>query len=108
MGLKMKVRRMMEQDLRKALPAGEFELHYQPVVNLASNKISGFEAVIRWNHPERGLVAPPSFIPLAERLASLFRWANGSSDRHVRPQPNGPTISLSRLIFQRLNSITRA
>src|SRR5258708_38593916 len=54
MDLQMQTRRIMEQDLRKALPAGEFELYYQPVVNLASNTISGFEALIRWNHPQRG------------------------------------------------------
>ena len=47
MDLQMQTRRIMEQDLRKALPAGEFELHYQPVVNLASKEISGFEALIR-------------------------------------------------------------
>ena len=56
----------MEQDLRKALPAGEFELHYQPVVNLASKEISGFEALIRWNHPTKGMISPAAFIPLAE------------------------------------------
>lgn len=77
MDLKMQARRTMEQDLRKALPAGEFELYYQPVVNLASSKISGFEALIRWNHPERGLVAPNSFIPLAEEIGfivSIGEW----------------------------------
>src|SRR5919108_544258 len=58
----------MEQDLRKALPAGEFELHYQPGVNLASKEISGFEALIRWNHPERGMISPAAFIPLAEEI----------------------------------------
>src|SRR5580693_4862051 len=71
MDLQMQTRRIMERDLRKALPAGEFELYYQPVVNLASNKISGFEAVIRWNHPERGLVAPAAFIPLAEETSFI-------------------------------------
>ena len=54
MDAQMQARRIMEHDLRKALPAGEFELHYQPVVNLASNEISGFEALIRWHHPEQG------------------------------------------------------
>jgi len=71
MDLKMRSRRIMDQDLRKALPAGEFELYYQPVVNLASNKISGFEALIRWNHPERGLIAPNTFIPLAEETGFI-------------------------------------
>jgi EAL domain-containing protein (putative c-di-GMP-specific phosphodiesterase class I) len=71
MDLQMQTRRIMEQDLRKALPAGEFELYYQPVVNLADGEISGFEALIRWNHPERGLVSPAAFIPLAEEIGFI-------------------------------------
>ncbi len=71
MDLQMQTRRIMEQDLRKALPAGEFELYYQPVVNLASNEISGFEALIRWNHPEKGIIAPAAFIPLAEEIGFI-------------------------------------
>jgi diguanylate cyclase (GGDEF)-like protein len=67
----MQARRVMEQDLRKALPAGEFELYYQPVVNLESNEISGFEALIRWNHPEAGQVPPATFIPLAEEIGFI-------------------------------------
>ncbi|KRR24705.1 diguanylate cyclase [Bradyrhizobium lablabi] len=71
MDLQMQTRRIMEQDLRKALPAGEFELHYQPVVNLASKEISGFEALIRWNHPAKGLISPATFIPLAEEIGFI-------------------------------------
>jgi diguanylate cyclase (GGDEF)-like protein len=71
MDLQMQTRRIMEQDLRKALQAGEFELYYQPVVNLARNAISGFEALIRWNHPVKGLVSPASFIPLAEEIGFI-------------------------------------
>jgi diguanylate cyclase (GGDEF)-like protein len=71
MDLQMQTRRIMEQDLRKALPASEFELYYQPVVNLASNEISGFEALIRWNHPQQGLVSPGTFIPLAEEIGFI-------------------------------------
>jgi diguanylate cyclase (GGDEF)-like protein len=67
----MQARRILEQDLRKALPAGEFELHYQPVVNLESNEISGFEALIRWNHPKSGLISPATFIPLAEEIGFI-------------------------------------
>jgi diguanylate cyclase (GGDEF)-like protein len=77
MDLQMQTRRIMERDLRKALPAGEFELYYQPVVNLASGDISGFEALIRWNHPEKGIVSPASFIPLAEEtgfIVPLGEW----------------------------------
>jgi len=68
----MQTRRIMEQDLRKALPAGEFELYYQPVVNLQSGAISGFEALIRWNHPARGLISPATFIPLAEEIGFII------------------------------------
>ena len=71
MDLQMQIRRVMELDLRKALPGGEFELHYQPVVNLASKEISGFEALIRWNHPTRGMVSPAAFIPLAEEIGFI-------------------------------------
>jgi diguanylate cyclase (GGDEF)-like protein len=71
MDQQMQTRRIVEQDLRKALPAGEFELYYQPVVNLASNEISGFEALIRWNHPNQGMVAPDAFIPLAEEIGFI-------------------------------------
>ena len=71
MDLQMQVRRIMEHDLRKALAAGELELYYQPIVNLANNEISGFEALLRWNHPTRGLVAPNAFIPLAEEIGLI-------------------------------------
>ena len=71
MDLQMQTRRVMEQDMRRALPAGEFELYYQPVLNLSSNEISGFEALIRWNHPKQGLVGPAEFIPLAEEIGFI-------------------------------------
>jgi diguanylate cyclase (GGDEF)-like protein len=71
MDLQMQTRRIMEQDLRKALPSGEFELYYQPVVNLASKEISGFEALIRWNHPGKGMISPADFIPLAEEIGFI-------------------------------------
>jgi diguanylate cyclase (GGDEF)-like protein len=71
MDLQMQTRRIMERDLRKALPGGEFELYYQPVVNLASGEISGFEALIRWHHPEKGMVSPATFIPLAEEIGFI-------------------------------------
>ena len=71
MDLQMQSRRTMEHDLRRALPAGEFELYYQPVVNLASREISGFEALIRWNHPTEGIIAPAKFIPLAEEIGFI-------------------------------------
>jgi len=73
----MQTRRSMEQDMRKALPAGQFELYYQPVVNLQTSAISGLEALIRWNHPQLGLISPANFIPLAEEsgfIIPLGEW----------------------------------
>jgi diguanylate cyclase (GGDEF)-like protein len=67
----MQSRRILEQDLRKALAGGELELHYQPVVNLDRNEISGCEALIRWRHPGRGMVSPTAFIPLAEEIGLI-------------------------------------
>ncbi|MBX9588453.1 MAG: PAS-domain containing protein [Hyphomonadaceae bacterium] len=71
MDAQMRERRAMEYDLREALAAGEFELYYQPVVHLETNKISGFEALVRWRHPERGMVAPGAFIGLAEEIGFI-------------------------------------
>jgi diguanylate cyclase (GGDEF)-like protein len=68
----MQARRALELDLRKALANDEFELYYQPLVNLKSEEISGFEALLRWNHPKRGLVVPLDFIPLAEETALII------------------------------------
>jgi diguanylate cyclase (GGDEF)-like protein len=59
-------RRQLESDLRVAVDRGEFELHYQPLFDLEHNCICSFEALIRWNHPKRGLISPVDFIPVAE------------------------------------------
>ena len=64
-------RRHLEADLRLALARGEFVLHYQPVLDLASGQVCGAEALIRWNHPERGLVPPGAFIALAEETGLI-------------------------------------
>jgi diguanylate cyclase (GGDEF)-like protein len=71
-------RRTMETDLRSALAGNEFELYYQPIMDLRSDSVSGFEALLRWRHPQRGLLLPGRFIPLAEEIGfivPLGEWA---------------------------------
>ncbi|MBB5047836.1 diguanylate cyclase (GGDEF)-like protein/PAS domain S-box-containing protein [Rhodopseudomonas rhenobacensis] len=64
-------RRDMEIDLRRAFAKGEFELHYQPLVNLAEDRITGFESLLRWRHPVRGMISPADFIPVAEDIGLI-------------------------------------
>jgi diguanylate cyclase (GGDEF)-like protein len=73
MDAKMKTRRELEMDLRSALVNAEFELYYQPLVNLKTNEITAFEALVRWNHPVRGLVSPADFIPVAEETGLIIQ-----------------------------------
>ncbi len=68
----------LEQDLREAIANGGLELHYQPVVSTATERISGFEALLRWNHPTRGWLSPAKFIPIAEDsglIIQIGEWA---------------------------------
>lgn len=67
----MQARRLLELDLRQAIARDQFELHYQPVVNLRTGWITGLEALLRWHHPERGLVPPMQFIALAEEIGLI-------------------------------------
>jgi EAL domain-containing protein (putative c-di-GMP-specific phosphodiesterase class I) len=74
-------------DLRRALERGEFTLHYQPMVAMSTGRTIGFEAFVYWEHPERGLLAPGAFVPLAEEMGlivPLGRWVLGESCRQFR------------------------
>lgn len=71
MDQRMVERRQLERDLRQALEQGEFSLHYQPVIGVRSGRIGGFEALLRWHSPVRGMVGPGDFIPLAEEIGLM-------------------------------------
>jgi diguanylate cyclase (GGDEF)-like protein len=71
MDARLRARRTLEFDLRNALAAGEFELYYQPLITLETGVISGFEALLRWHHPKRGMMTPADFIPLAEETGLI-------------------------------------
>jgi diguanylate cyclase (GGDEF)-like protein/PAS domain S-box-containing protein len=76
-----------ESDLRRALGAGEFTLHYQPVVSLATGQVEHFEALVRWRHPERGLLSPAEFLPIAEETGLILQigtWVLEESCRQIR------------------------
>jgi diguanylate cyclase (GGDEF)-like protein len=65
-------RQLLENDLRKAIGRGELELYFQPVVNAQTEELSGFEALVRWNHPARGTISPSTFVPLAEECGLIL------------------------------------
>jgi predicted signal transduction protein with EAL and GGDEF domain len=70
-------RRDMELDLRRAFANREFELHYQPLVDIATDRIDGFESLLRWRHPDKGMISPADFIPVAEDIGlivSIGEW----------------------------------
>jgi diguanylate cyclase (GGDEF)-like protein len=78
----------LQRDLRAALAGGgQFELHYQPKVNAASGVVTGVEALLRWRHPQRGMLAPGLFIPIAERfglIAAIGDWVIDEACRQLR------------------------
>lgn len=76
----------LETDLRRAIDAGELSLHYQPLVNLGTGRVSGFEALARWEHPDLGWISPGDFIPVAEEcglIVPLGRWALDEAARTI-------------------------
>jgi diguanylate cyclase (GGDEF)-like protein len=104
----IQARRALESDLRKALLHEEFVVHYQPLVNLQSGQISGFEALIRWDQPERGMVLPGDFIPFAEETALIVpigEWVLRQACKEAAGWPSAVSVAvnLSPVQFRELD-----
>ncbi len=98
MDARARARRSLEIDLRKALALREFELHYQPQINLETNAVVGFEALLRWRHPDRGLVSPLDFIPLSEEIGlivPLGEWVLREACREAARWPDSVSVAVN-------------
>jgi diguanylate cyclase (GGDEF)-like protein/PAS domain S-box-containing protein len=98
-------RRTLEADLRQALRAGEFQIYYQPIIDIETNEIVASEALLRWFHPMRGAVPPSDFIPLAEDtglIVPIGEWVLREACREAAswPTPIGVSINLSPAQFR--------
>ncbi|WP_246788163.1 EAL domain-containing protein [Bradyrhizobium sp. CCBAU 53421] len=94
----LQTRRSLERDMRSALANGEFELHYQPFIHVASGETCGFEALLRWHHPERGMVSPAQFIPLAEEtglIVPLGEWVLRTACAEAAKWPDDLKIAIN-------------
>jgi len=104
MDAEIQQRRLMETDLRRAVANGQFEVHYQPLVDARTRVPVGFEALMRWQHPERGLVSPIEFIPLAEKMGLIIgmgAWtlARACTDAAAWPEHLKVAVNLSPIQF---------
>jgi EAL domain-containing protein (putative c-di-GMP-specific phosphodiesterase class I) len=105
MDAKMRKRRELEMDLRAALANHEFELFYQPLVDVEAGKVLGFEALLRWRHPARGLVPPADFIALAEEIgliAPIGAWVlkQACAEAATWPDQIKVSVNLSPIQFK--------
>ncbi len=103
-------RRDMELDLRRAFANGEFELYYQPLVDLAADRISGFESLLRWRHPVKGMISPAEFVPVAEDIGlivALGEWVlrEACAEAAKWPADVKVAINLSPVQFRSRNLV---
>jgi predicted signal transduction protein with EAL and GGDEF domain len=98
-------RRALEDDLRAAVHNGDFQVFYQPLVDVTTEKVTGFEALIRWPHPTRGMIAPETFIPLAEEtglIVQIGEWVlrKACAEAAAWPADIAVSVNLSPLQFR--------
>lgn len=96
--LRLQMRQSLEQELHRALDEDALELHYQPLVAVPDRRILGFEALLRWRHPERGLIMPQSFIPAAEAVGLIVPigdWAIRTACAELAALPGRPKLSVN-------------
>ena len=107
----VQARRVLERDMRTALALDGFRLYYQPLINLQTQKVTAFEALMRWQHPARGQVPPSEFIPIAEEtglIIQLGEWALRQACAEATEWPDGISVSvnLSPLQFSKGNLVS--
>lgn len=98
MDARMQARRRLELDMRQALARREFQLHYQPQLQLDEDRLIGCEALIRWKHPERGMISPLDFIPLAEEIGLIVpigEWVVRQACRDAMTWPAGMSVAVN-------------
>ncbi|SHL97712.1 diguanylate cyclase/phosphodiesterase [Bradyrhizobium lablabi] len=98
MDAQVKARRKLEVDLRQAIAEGALEVHYQPCVSLADNGITGCEALVRWRHPERGMISPAEFVPIAEEtglINALGEWVLTTACEEAARWPDDTRLAVN-------------
>jgi diguanylate cyclase (GGDEF)-like protein len=110
MDTRIHIRRLLELDLQGAIARNEFELYYQPLISLSANKVIGFEALLRWHHPVRGLVSPMDFIPVAEEtglIVAIGEWVLHTAcfEAENWPADIGVAVNLSPVQFKKGNLV---
>ena len=100
-------RRTLELDLRRALATGAFEVHYQPIINLKKKRLATCEALLRWPHPERGMVSPSEFVPVAEDMGliiELGEWVLRQACQACALWPDDVRVAVNLSVKQFKNS----
>ena len=103
LGEAVRLRRELAQDLRKAIEDGHLRMHYQPQIDLKTGQVCGYEALVRWPHPVRGMISPAEFVPLAEAnglIGRLGDWVLETTCEEVARWPGTPKVAINLSAIQ--------